>query len=82
MRNLFAHPKGSITDVPNFEDGVLIDICKKFKGYDAAQDRADFFDRKVARCMLLLSQDQDDKEVAKQLLSSPQKRAERNKEVK
>jgi hypothetical protein len=31
---------------------------------------------------LLLSQDQDDKEVAKQLLSSPQKRAERNKEVK
>jgi DNA-binding MltR family transcriptional regulator len=75
IRNKFAHPEGSIKQVPDFDDNVLANICKKFRDYDVSLTTSgdganrNFFDKKVAQCLLALSQDEDDLVMAKGILS-------------
>ena len=71
IRNIFAHPSGPITKAPSFEDEQLIALCKRFKGYDlTSEPRSNFlFGVKVAECILVLSQDQNDLEMAKKVLA-------------
>jgi DNA-binding MltR family transcriptional regulator len=71
IRNTFAHPSGPINKTPSFDDEQLLSLCKRFKGYNlTCEPRPIFlFGIKVAECILVLSQDQGDLEMAKKTLA-------------
>jgi hypothetical protein len=69
IRDMFAHPQGSISHALSFEHSELVEVCKKFKNFDASKPEAKQFERKVYRCIVELSKVQEDIEKAAELLA-------------
>jgi DNA-binding MltR family transcriptional regulator len=69
VRNMFAHPAVPLRQPVTFENDDVIKICKKFKDYDPSIACVDLFGVKAAKCLLRLTQDKQEIETIKKLLS-------------
>jgi hypothetical protein len=71
VRNESAHPTGPLKKLANFKSPPILTICQSFEGFDTAEHPGVFFGRRIARCILAISQDSEDRELARQFLSLP-----------
>jgi hypothetical protein len=69
VRNMFAHPAVPLLQPMTFENDDVIKICKKSKDYDPSIACGDFFGIKACKCLLRLTQDKQEIETIKKMLS-------------
>jgi DNA-binding MltR family transcriptional regulator len=82
IRNKFAHPRVPLMEAMTFENDDMIKICKKFKDYDPSIECVDFFGVKAAQCLLSLTQDKEEVEAIKKMMSKPPRHVKRAGESK
>ena len=69
IRNVFAHPQVILGQPPEHSDDDMVKLCKQFADYDASIQPNKLFERKVAQCILALSNDADDITLANEVLT-------------
>ena len=69
IRNAFAHPQAKLGQPPEHFDDDMVKLCKQFADYDASIQPNKVFERKVAQCILALSNDADDITLANEVLT-------------
>ena len=71
IRNAFAHPQVKLGQPPEHFDADpdMVKLCKQFADYDASIQPNKLFERKVAQCILALSNDADDITLANEVLT-------------